>query len=82
MAKWQAAISGTWITDPDGQRSKQLSRDYAGVFISDTTGQQNVIPDPNLVTMLVTCEASVLDAIEINGTYLVLWSEEIVEGGF
>lgn len=81
MAKWQAEITGPWVTDPDGQKSKKLSRDYAGLFISDVTGQpsENVTPDPNLVTVLVTCEAAVLEQIEADGVYFIQWAEEIVE---
>lgn len=79
MAKWQAEIVGPWVVDPDGQRSKKLSREYVGLFISDITGQpgKNLIPDPNLVSVLVTCEATALEQIETDGAYFILWAEEI-----
>jgi len=84
MARWQAEVIGPWIVDPDGQKSKKLSRDYAGCTISDVTGQPvaNLLPDPNLVAVVVVCEADVLDALEADGDYLCLWSEEIVGEAF
>lgn len=82
MVRWQAEVIGPWVIDLDGQKSKKLSRDYAGLFISDVTGQPsaNIVPDPNLVAVLVTCEAAVLEAIKKDNAYLIVWSEEIVEG--
>jgi len=78
MAKWQAEVIGPWHPD----RIPQIARDYAGLRMSETAGQaaSQITPDPNLVTTWVECEAAVLDAIEKDGNYHVLWSEEIVEG--
>ena len=82
MARWAAEVLSPWIVDANGQRSIQVSRDYAGLTGSDVTGQPvaNIVPDPNLMAVLIECEAAVLDAIEKDSNYQVLWSEEIVEG--
>ncbi len=72
MVKWRSEIIGPWIVDPDGQQSKKLSRDYAGCFISDVTGQTNLLPEPNLVAVVVTCEADVMEAIMADNEYLVV----------
>ena len=80
--KWQAEILSPWIVGADGQRSIQISRDYAGLTGSDVTGQPvaNIVPDPNMMAVLIECEAAVLDDIEKDSNYLVLFAEEIVEG--
>jgi len=78
MAKWTAEILSSWTTDPDGQRSVKVTRDFAGINMSDTTGQENVIPDPNLMICRITCEAAVLEAIEAGG-YQIMWAEEVPE---
>jgi hypothetical protein len=74
---WQAEIVGPWHAD----RIAQIARDYGGLRVSETTGQmaENVLPDPNLVTTLVSCEAATLAEIEADEAYAVLWSEEIEE---
>ena len=81
MAKWQAEVLSPWTVDANGQRSIQISRDYAGLTGSDITFQpaENLVPDPNLMAVLIECEAAVLDAIEADGDYLVLWSKELSE---
>ena len=81
MAKWRAEILSPWIVETNGQKSIQLSRDYAGLTGSDVTGQPaaNIPPDPNLVVVGIECEATVLEAIERDAVYRVLWSEEIIE---
>ena len=82
MAKWQAEVLSPWMVDANGQRSIQISRDYAGLTGSDVTGQraENIVPDPNMMAVVIECEAAVLDAIEKDSNYLVLFAEEIVEG--
>ena len=81
MAKWRAEILSPWIVEANGQNSIQLSKDYIGLTGSDVTGQSaaNIIPDPNLVVVAIECETPVLEAIEKNAAYRVLWSEEITE---
>lgn len=80
MAGWQAEVLSPWSVGADGGYKIQLSQDYAGLTGSDVTGQQNVIPDPNLMSVAIECEAAVLDTIEKDNVYLVVWSSEIVEG--
>ena len=78
MALWNAELIGPWHPD----RIPQIARDYTGLRMSETTGQPavNITPDPNLVTTWIECEAAILDAIEKDNAYCILWSEEIVEG--
>ena len=80
--KWQAEILSPWMVDASGQRSIQISRDYAGLTGSDVTRQPvaNIVPDPNMMAVLIECEAAILDDIEKDSNYLVLFAEEIVEG--
>jgi len=75
---YQAEIAGPWVV-VNGANVIKLSQDFAHLSGSDTTGQpiKSIIPDPNLVVVRVECEADVLDAIEADGDYLVLWSEEV-----
>ena len=83
MALWRSEILSPWTVDANGQRSIQISRDYVGLTGSDITFQpaENLVPDPNLMSVVIECEAAVLDAIEKDSNYQVLWSEEI-GGGF
>ncbi len=43
----------------------------------DITGQpvENIIPDPNLASVLVTCEESELALVAADARLFVLWSE-------
>jgi len=81
MAKWQSEIMSPWVVRADGVRVVRVTQDFAGVTMSDTSGQPsaNLTPNPNLMTCWVECEEAVLDAIEADADYLVLWSEEIPE---
>lgn len=48
---------------------------------TDTTGQpaENLQPDPNIFIIEVVCEQAVLNAIELDDRFAVLWDEEIIE---
>ena len=83
MTRYQAEILSPWVVSADGQRTIQLSQDYAGLTGSDITGQpaQNVVPDPNLVAVLIECEEAVLGAIEKDNVYPVVWAQELLEEG-
>ena len=77
---WQAEIVTPRVV-VDGVNVAKVSQDYAHLFGADVTGQpaRNIPTDPNLLVVRVLCEADVLEAIEADGEYLVLWSEEVVE---
>ena len=77
---YQAEIASPWVV-VNGINTIKLSQDFAHLRGSDATGQpmKNIIPDPNLVVVRVECEVDMLEAIEADGEYLVLWSEEVVE---
>ena len=80
---WRAEITTTWTGTgaQDDDNRPQLGDDYALRKWEDVTGQPsaNLRPDPNLYVVRVECEEAVLDAIEADADYLVLWSEEIAE---
>lgn len=94
MADYQANILTPWTTDADGTNIVQLWTDYRrtfdaagailvdGVYTSeDITGTAgpHLPPAPNLCVVRVRCPEATLDAIEADGTYRVLSSEEIEE---
>ena len=77
---WTAEIATAWTgagAENDPNRPA-LGDAYALKKWEDVTGQPsaNLQPDPNLYVVRVECEASVLDAIEADGDYLVLIAEE------
>lgn len=41
---------------------------------------RNIPPKPNLYIILVECEVGVLEAIEKDNDYFIVWCDEIVEG--
>jgi hypothetical protein len=45
----------------------------------DVTGQETaqLTPDPNLFVIGITCEQTLLDLLEADPDYEVLWSEEL-----
>ncbi|KKL83460.1 hypothetical protein LCGC14_1974480 [marine sediment metagenome] len=80
---WEAEIVTPWIgagIDNDPNRP-QLGDDYAIKRWEDTTGQlsANLHPDPSIYIVKVLVEAAVLDAIEADNNYQVLWAEEVVD---
>ena len=79
---WQAEVLSPWldIDVGDDSRRAHLGTTYV-VDLSDITGQpsQNVMPSPNMMACYVRCEEAVLDAIEADADYYVLWAEEVLE---
>ena len=75
-----AAILTPWNDERDaGGFVKPTVRDnYELIGWRETTGQpdENLIPDPNLVAIEIFCTEQVLAAIELDGTYLVIWSQD------
>lgn len=81
---WQATVCTSWIgtgAEDDANRPN-LGDEYKLAKWEDVTGTPaaNLAPDPNLYIVRIECEADVLDAIEGDGRFMVLWSEEIIEG--
>ena len=62
--------------NPDGSVAQEGIRKW-----EDTTNQDaaNIVPDPNLYVIKCEADETVLDLIEANPDYAVLWSQEIVE---
>jgi len=59
-----------------------VADDYRALTWVDVTGQvaDNLIPDPNLVLIEVTCDSGTLSQIEGDNRYQVLYSEEAQHG--
>lgn len=77
---WEAEIVTAWGYKPSGANKAQLALAYP-LLCQDITGQPstNLQPDPNLLSVYVECEASVLDAISADGDFHILWQEEIID---
>ena len=81
---WRAEILTDWIGDglslATGNRP-HVANAYALARYEDVTGQPsaNLQPDPNQFIVRIECEVDVLEAIESDNDYLVLWSEEVVD---
>lgn len=77
--KWAEILTG-WAGDGtvEDPYRPQLADDYALVEWRDATGQEaGTLPgDPNLFNVIVLVEESVLDSIEADPTYNVLWSDD------
>ncbi len=77
----RAEICTPWTgTGADGDPNRpQVADDYSLLSWIDSTGQpvENLQPDPNLYCVVATMEDAVLDAIEADATYQVLWSEAL-----
>lgn len=80
MAKWQGELISAWGKQGN-IRVPQIALDYAGLRTSDTVSQESrrIPPDPNVVMVWFECEGAVLDEIEKNNAYTVLWSEEVAD---
>ena len=81
---WTADIITPYIGDgtEDNANRPQLGDDYTILRWSDITGTPSaqLIPSPNMYVLRAEVEEAVLDDIESDGVYLVLSSEEIVDG--
>lgn len=77
---WRSEVITGWGHKATGANKAQLALNYP-LMCQDITGQPsaNLWPEPNLLTVYVECEAVVLDAIEVDADYHVLWSEEIID---
>lgn len=81
---WQAEVitpmTGAGETNKDCFRPLICDR-YPLSYWEDTTGQpaQNLPTEPNMFIVLIKCEAKVLEKIENDDEFCVLWSEEIID---
>ena len=91
MAKWACEVVTPWTGTGQGEdanRPDVADKYMAGTYWregqkwEDVTGQSvaQIKPDPNLYVIYMELEADVLEALEKSNDYLILWSEEIVEG--
>ena len=78
----KAVIITPWIGNGTEENSNrpQVGDDYGISKWEDVTGQpsENLPLAENMYIVKLEAENAVLDAIEADDTYLVLWSEEIV----
>ena len=76
-----AQITTNWTGSgkEDDANRPQIGDEYKLAKWEDVTGQpsKNLAPDPNLYVVRIECEGEVLDAIEADGKYMVLWCEEL-----
>ena len=79
MANWRIEVVSSWTEN--GGYAPLLREDHGILNQSDITAQPsvNLMPDPNLYNVLVECTEAVLDAINADSAYLVLWQELIPE---
>lgn len=80
---YRAEILTPWVAaadDPSPMPSNhpKLADDYTFSKWEDVTGQPsaNIMPDPNLYIILVEAEQAIIEAIDADPDYEVLWSEE------
>ena len=85
MAKYKAQIVTKWLAPHDSETAygPQLAEDYPLDGWTDVTGQltENRPPNPNQYTIEATMDGEVLDTIESDPEYVVLWSELIPPEG-
>lgn len=78
----QAEVITPWTGTgaPDEMNRPQVGDDYTIAKWEDVTGQpsENLPPAENMYIVKLEAEDTVMDAIEADDTYQVLWSEEIV----
>lgn len=80
MANAKAWVVTPWVarTVPGTFDHPKLEDDHQLISWTDVTGQpvQNISPEPNEYTVEIICTEAVLDAIEADAQYEVLWSED------
>lgn len=85
MAQMRAEVSGPWAQDSDGIWIAGVCLDYLydaneimkpGTSCSDVTGN-NPPTAPDLVNVEVVADEPLIDQIDADPNYLVLWSELI-----
>ncbi|MDX1664836.1 MAG: hypothetical protein R3272_13675 [Candidatus Promineifilaceae bacterium] len=79
MIRAQITTPWTGTGAADDENRPHLAGAYALSSWTDVTGQQNVVPDPNLYTVEITCTQAVYDAIAADPAYDVLWAEPLEE---
>ena len=83
----QTEILTPWgIDSDDGANIPQVVLDYLydgdgraipNTAYQDTTGQQNVQPDPNVTLATIVAPTAIIDAIDADADYSVVWREEL-----
>lgn len=85
MAIHKAEVVGPWGLDSDGANVPQVELSYfydvngirlPNTSMLDVTGQPSVPTDPNLVSVQIACDQVILDEIEADAGFDVLWREE------
>ncbi|MGD9156914.1 MAG: hypothetical protein PVG39_00780 [Desulfobacteraceae bacterium] len=81
--KQQAEVITSWIGDGSEENPNRplIADHYSLDKWSDVTGQpsENLIPDPNSCVIFIECEDTMMDQIETDSNYFVLWVENIEE---
>ena len=82
---WTADIITPFIGDGstiENANRPQLGDDYATIRWSDITGTPSaqLAPSPNMYVLRAEVTEAILSDIESDGVYLVLSSEEIIDG--
>ena len=79
---WETEIITPWAGSgiQTDKNRPQLLDDYHDIVQTDTTDQlsENLHPNPSIYIVKVTCEDAVLNAIEADNKYQVLWAEEVI----
>jgi len=80
MAQKQFEVLTPWQeVDDEGSLSRWplVTSEFSLSRWSDITGQEsaNIPPEPNLVSILAEADETVLDVIEQDARFLILWEE-------
>ena len=84
MTKIRAEVLTRWVGDGVSigtAHRPQLKDDYVVLNYEDVTRQPsaNLHPDPNMYTVLIECDPAVMNAIEIDSNYVVIWQQEVLD---